>query len=53
MGAATATVSGRGGVTQSEGSTLGETGGVREKPLPPQYHAQLMSVLNPDRKYLK
>jgi len=51
MGSATSVVSSRGGVTESQGSTLGEKGGVREKPLPP--HAQLMSVLNPDRKYLK
>lgn len=51
MEAATSAASSRGGVTQYQGSTPGEKGGVREKPLPP--HAQLMSALNPDRKYLK
>ena len=51
MGAAISRVSSRGGVTQSQGSTPEEKGGMTEKPLPP--HAQLMSVLNPDRKGLK
>lgn len=41
------------GEREAQGRTSGEKGGVREKPLPSQRHAQLTSVLNADRKYFK